>query len=84
MDQTDQVCVGEALEHANNGERIVWATPGANGAPSRYEVVPTETYQVDDGHYCREYQTTVVIGGRTERAYGTACRQPDGQWQKVA
>jgi surface antigen len=83
MDQTDQVCVGEALEHANNGERIVWASNAPNGTQNRYEVVPTETYQTSDGRYCREYQTTVVIGGQTERAYGTACRQPDGQWEKV-
>ena len=32
--------------------------------------------------YCREYTTTVVIDGRTERAHGTACRQPDGIWQR--
>jgi surface antigen len=80
MDQADQVCVGEALEHAGNGERIVWT---AAGGPA-YEVVPTETFQADDGRYCREYQTTVIIGGQAERAYGTACRQPDGQWEKVS
>ena len=73
-------CVGEALEHAKNGERIVWTS----GSRNSYEVVPTETYQVGDGRYCREYQTTVVIGGQAERAYGTACRQPDGQWEKVS
>jgi len=24
------------------------------------------------------------VGGRTEQAYGTACRQPDGSWQIVS
>lgn len=33
--------------------------------------------------YCREYTETVVIGGRTHSAYGTACQQPDGSWQKI-
>ena len=32
---------------------------------------------------CREYQTQVVIDGRTQNAYGTACRQPDGNWRVV-
>ena len=29
---------------------------------------------------CREFQTPVVIGGREQQAYGTACLQPDGTW----
>lgn len=33
------------------------------------------------GAYCREFQQTVQIGGKTEQAYGTACRQPDGTWK---
>lgn len=40
-------------------------------------------YQSAKGQYCREYQKTVTIGGREERAYGTACRMPDGHWQIV-
>jgi len=31
--------------------------------------------------YCREYTRHVVIDGRTQRAYGTACQQPDGTWR---
>jgi hypothetical protein len=30
----------------------------------------------------REYQTTVIVGGREVDAYGTACLQPDGSWQR--
>ena len=32
---------------------------------------------------CREYQTTVIIDGREQRAYGTACLMPDGSWQRA-
>jgi hypothetical protein len=32
----------------------------------------------------REYQTEVVIGGKTVPAYGDACLQPDGSWQKIS
>ena len=31
--------------------------------------------------YCREYQETIVIGGREHQAYEKACRQPDGTWK---
>ncbi len=34
-----------------------------------------------NGEQCREYQRTITIGGKTETAYGTACRQPDGTWK---
>lgn len=30
----------------------------------------------------REYQTTIIVGGKRERAYGTACLQPDGTWRQ--
>ncbi len=33
--------------------------------------------------YCREYTEQVYIGDRYEQAYGTACMQPDGHWEKV-
>ncbi|MEA2778548.1 MAG: hypothetical protein QOK29_92 [Rhodospirillaceae bacterium] len=30
---------------------------------------------------CREYQTNTIIDGKPQRAYGTACLQPDGTWR---
>jgi surface antigen len=80
MDSVDQNCIGQTLEHVPDGETIVWQNPNVGGA---YQVTPAETYQRDDGRYCREYITEVVIGGRRQQAYGTACRQPDGSWQVV-
>lgn len=35
----------------------------------------------DDGRYCREFQSTIRIGGKPQPAYGTACRMPDGSWE---
>ena len=36
------------------------------------------------GRQCREYKTTRQIDGRTAtQLYGTACRDPDGQWRIV-
>jgi surface antigen len=35
------------------------------------------------GTWCREYRTTVTVGGLAQQAFGTACRQPDGTWKVV-
>jgi len=35
------------------------------------------------GGQCREFQTTVIVGGQPQPAYGTACLQPDGSWAFV-
>jgi hypothetical protein len=35
------------------------------------------------GPECREFQNTVTIGGKPVKAYGRACRQPDGTWKQV-
>jgi hypothetical protein len=34
--------------------------------------------------YCREYTEKITINGASHTAYGTACRQADGTWKKVA
>lgn len=80
MDEVDQNCIGQALEHAPDGRRIVWRDP-ANSR--QYAVSPVATYKADDGRYCREYTATADIGGKPQQTYGTACRQPDGSWQIV-
>ncbi len=33
--------------------------------------------------YCREFTKDIVVGGRVQQGYGTACQQPDGSWQVV-
>lgn len=58
------------------GQQITWADQNAQGY-----VVATRDGTSTAGRYCREFQQTVMIGGRTEQAYGTACQQPDGSWQ---
>jgi hypothetical protein len=61
------------------GERIIWQEGGASGA-----VIATREGTSTSGRYCREFQQEVAIGGRTERAYGTACRNPDGSWEVIS
>jgi hypothetical protein len=34
--------------------------------------------------YCREYTQNIMVGGRMQEGYSTACMQPDGSWQQVS
>jgi surface antigen len=80
MDNVDQECFGQALEHAPDRQQIVWE----NDAGHDYEMVPMRSYKAHSGAYCREYQTNVTVGGQRQQAYGVACRQPDGAWKIVS
>lgn len=80
MDEVDQNCVGQILEHAPDGRTVVWTGP-QGGVP--YQVTPVSTFQTQSGIYCREYTTATVIAGERQQLQGTACRQPDGSWQLV-
>lgn len=40
-------------------------------------------YRSGNGQQCREYQSSVTIGGRPQPVYGTACLQADGTWRIV-
>jgi surface antigen len=68
----------EALERYPDGGSAQWNNPN-NGNHGYTQ--PNNTYQSSNGQYCREYQTTVVIDGRPQTGYGTACRRADGNWQ---
>lgn len=81
MDESDRLKTQHSLEYNRTNEPASWRNPDSG---YDYTVTPTTTYQTDSGSYCREYTTDVVIGGKTERAYGKACRQPDGSWQVVS
>lgn len=67
-----------ALETRPAGHSTTWVNPDSGNAGS---ITPTRTYRSAAGGYCREYQHTVIIGGREERGYGRACRRPDGSWR---
>lgn len=70
----------QAAETAPVGQQIVWSNPESGNSGS---VTPTREGQDAGGNTCREYKSTVNVGGKAEEAYGTACRQPDGTWKIV-
>ncbi len=78
MDTADNECMRKALDAAPDRREVAWRNPDAD---AQYTVTPVRSYENRAGRYCREYITEAVIGGRTEKVYGTACRQPDGAWE---
>jgi hypothetical protein len=52
--------------------------------PVAYAPAPNApVYQSENGQYCREYTSNINVGGQVKKTYGTACRQPDGQWRMM-
>ncbi|MEE8139357.1 MAG: RT0821/Lpp0805 family surface protein [Alphaproteobacteria bacterium] len=71
----------QSLETQRTGRASTWQNPDNRHSGT---VTPTRTFRRESGEQCREFQQTVTIDDRTERAYGTACRQPDGSWKIVS
>ena len=84
LDQRDKRMAAEAqqraLESAPTGKAVPWTNPDTGHQGT---ITPVRTYQ-SSGTYCREFQSNVTISGKSEKAYGTACRQPDGSWKVQA
>lgn len=80
LDDADELRAAHVLEKNKTGQASSWENPDKG---TEVTVVPTKTYQAPSGEYCREYQTEVTVGGKVQKAYGTACRQPDGQWKII-
>lgn len=76
-----QSTMQRSLESAPMGQPSQWRNPDSGNFGS---VTPVNTYQRADGSYCREFSQTVTVGGKTQEAYGTACRQADGSWKIVS
>ncbi|SMF16387.1 Surface antigen [Tistlia consotensis] len=79
FDAADAACAQYALEAGDTGRTVTWRDPDDGVG---YRLTPTRTFRRGDG-YCREYTGTASVGGRIQRTYGTACRQPDGSWRLV-
>jgi surface antigen len=83
LDQLDKQLMTQtsytALEKLPIGVSSSWNNPDSGHSGT---VTPTKTYKNNNG-YCREFQTTVQVGGQVQNAYGTACRQADGSWKII-
>lgn len=67
--------------------RVIYAQPSPRVVfmdPAPVQAIPmSPPYTDNQGRYCREYQSTLIVGGMSQPGYGTACLQPDGSWRIV-
>jgi len=85
LDRADQLAMAQAEQTAHTapiGEKVVWNNPDSGN--SGYVTPIRDGRNAQTKAYCREYQTTVVIDGREQSAFGTACQQPDGSWKIIS
>lgn len=80
MDRQDQANMQNAVTSVPVGQQAQWTNTKTN---TTYQVRPVKNYRAHN-QYCREYQTTVTVGGEVKKAYGRACRQPDGSWKVIS
>lgn len=83
LDKADKAAMERASQQATTapiGQTISWRNPDSGNSGT---VTPTREGTAASGEYCREFQQTVTVDNKTEKAYGTACRQPDGSWKIV-
>lgn len=74
-----QQAAGQAYM-APTGSTVRWNNP-QNGNWGSY--TPTRDGTGPYGELCREFQTTISVGGQLQQGFGTACRQADGSWRVV-
>lgn len=83
LDNADRAALNNAqytASTASMGETISWNNPNSGNYGT---ITPIRDGRSTAGRYCREYQQTIVVGGKTQNGYGTACQQPDGSWEVV-
>ena len=81
LDERDRLLLGKTfqntMETAPNNQVGGWNNPNSGNSGT---VSPTQTI-VAGNSVCREFTTTINIGGELTQGYGTACRQADGSWK---
>ena len=84
MDDIDRMRMREAEQRAYVApinETIIWNNPRTGNSGT---VTTVRDGRRNSGEYCREFQSEIVVSGQREKAYGTACQQPDGSWKIVS
>ncbi|MSO54601.1 MAG: hypothetical protein EXQ90_05670 [Rhodospirillales bacterium] len=84
LDRADRVHAEQttqnSLERNTTGQTSSWQNPDSRNTGT---VTPTITYQMANGHFCRDFEQTIVVDGKSERATGRACREQNGEWRVV-
>jgi len=84
LDRADKAHAAQAQQQAYNApmqQPVAWNNPKSGNSGS---ITPVrEGQNTVTGEYCREYETKINVGGKSETAHGTACRQADGTWRII-
>jgi surface antigen len=83
LDRADRISMQQAQARAYNapvGQQITWSNPETGNSGS---YTPLRDGRSASGEQCREFQQTIIVGGKPESGYGTACLQRDGSWKIV-
>lgn len=82
LDQGDRAQMGrtvqQVLESNKTGQSFTWSNAESGHLGT---VMPTRTFENDEGQSCRDFQQTVTVYSETYLAYNSACRQADGTWK---
>ncbi len=82
LDDRDRLMAAQNLQYSlelnPDGTTSSWQNPNSGHHGSSF---PTNTAVAQNGTPCREFTSKIVVGGKEEQAYGTACRQSDGSWK---
>ena len=70
----------KSLETAPARQVSRWSNPDNRHAGT---FTPYDIYKSADGLFCRDYDMSITVDGRTQNAYGTACRGVTGEWRVV-
>ena len=79
----DQQAMNQANQQAQTapvGQQINWNNPDSGNSGT---VTAVRDGTASNGQYCREFQQTVTVNGKTEEGTGVACRQADGSWKVI-
>ena len=83
LDKADLMYAQRANQRAYTapvGETISWNNPDTGNSGT---ITPIREGSSTNGRYCREYSQTITVDGRSQKAYGTARKNPDGTWQVI-
>lgn len=77
MDRQDRINYSRAVVNTPVGSEASWTNQQTHAT---YTVRPVKQYH-SGSRVCRRYSTTVVMNGRPKQAYGTACKDHNGNWK---
>lgn len=81
LDERDRLLAGQSfqksMELSPDSTSVGWSNPNTGNSGT---VTPVSTTVTSAGQPCREFSQTIIVGGKEEQAYGTACRMADGSW----